>query len=233
MEGKQSVLTKAKSIQQQASKSIIANKIAKNKSAQTKWHLLKNATFMLYLVNMFASSFHVTLTFIPAYALDHGITTAMASVLLVANGAADAIGRLSSGFLFDLPLRPEKRVHHSIVGIAAGVTVASFAWAHNFTQLLVVAIFFGFFKAMFSAQRTSIPYDFLAADDMASAVGLIIGAELLGSMLGPLLQGYIKDTYATYSLAFMIGGGLYIFVSLLFLMEYFVTRWFRDHSTTN
>ena len=194
--------------------------LIKSKASMIK--LLTNPTFMLFCLNVGCATLPSYLTFFPAYALEIGVSTGNSSLILSANGLADIIGRLGSGFFFDRVVHGRKRLYHSLVGVAAGLVVASCSLIDSVRSLFGMTMAQGFIEGIFSAQRTVVPFEFVDAKDMSDAVGLIIFAECIGTIVGPLMQGFIKDSYGSHALGFAIGGMLFCGTSFIMLMDYVI-----------
>ena len=196
--------------------------LGKARQRSSKLRLLTNPTFVIYMFNIAATTLPQVLTYIPSYGLEIGISTGYSSVLLSANGFMDIVGRIGSGFFFDRVIHGRKRMYHSIVGVAAGIVIISMGFAHSVSALLPLILAQGFIEAIFSAQRTVTPFEYVDAQDMSDAVGMIIFAECLGTILGPIMQATIKDTYGSHSLAFVIGGAFFGVTSFIMLIDYII-----------
>ena len=192
------------------------------KPKTSKLKLLKNFSFVLYLLNLTTCMFPSTLTFLPSYGLEIGISTATSSLLISANGLSDIVGRLGSGLFFDRVMHGRKRVYHSIIGICAGISVILVGTATGAISLLIITIFHGFVEGIFSAQRTVVPFEFVDAEDMSDAIGLMIFTECIGAITGPVAQGVIKAKYGSYMLGFFIGGAMFAASSCVMFADYIV-----------
>ena len=90
----------------------------------------------------------------------------------------------------------------------------------NAISLYFMSFMDGFVGAIFSAQRTEVPFEFVPAVHMANAVGIILFCEYTGLLLGPVMHGLLWAKFGTYSIGFIIGDFIFAFASLLMLMDF-------------
>ena len=186
----------------------------------SKLALLKNPTFLLYLLNVCTCLLPSTMTYLPAFGLEIGIPTSLSSWVLSVNGLGDIVGRILSGLFFDKVQYGRKRMYHSCAGIIAGLMVVSVGFVDKLSSLLIITFIHGYFEAIFSAQAKEIPFEFVPTANMANAIGMLLFSEYIGSILGPVMHGVIKAKFDTYGIGFTIGGSLFAFTSFLMLMDF-------------
>ena len=126
----------------------------------------------------------------PAIAADNGLSAEQSAYLLSAVASGDIVGRLSSGFLFDLPsVRQERYRPYSAVMLVAAVIILVWPLITSFPTMMLVSITFGFFLGILVAQRTNLLFDLVGAERFSGALGMMIFAQGVGVLTGPSLTG--------------------------------------------
>ena len=196
--------------------------LSKSKQMSSKLKLLSNPTFIVYMLTVASARLPSFSTYLPAYGLEIGVSTGSSAMILSANGFMDITGRIVSGFVFDRVTHGRKRLYHSIAGVAGGMITSSVGCAGAMTSLLLLTLAQGFINAIFYAQKMETPFEYVDAQDMSDAVGMIVVSECLGTILGPIMQGTIKDTYGSHSLGYLIGGTCFSATLFVMLIDFIV-----------
>ena len=128
--------------------------------------------------------------FAPAVGKNIGLSENQAAVVLSALSSGDLVGRLVSGFFFDLPL--VRRQQHRLFSTSMlFVAFAILAWPFvtSFTVAMLNATVFGFFMGVVICQKTTMLCELLGADRLSSSLGMLVAAQGVGVLVGPFLAG--------------------------------------------
>jgi len=178
--------------------------------------LFRNSRFWLiglaYLLTGF--SIIIPFTFLSTYAVQElAFSYGSASRLVTVIGVGAVIGKLTLGPLSD-------RVGRIRVMMLCAVLVAAgtlgMAFGRNFLLILFTAVFslgYGALWAMYAASAS----DYFSRDYAGSIVGLWTVFLGVGSIVSPILAGWIGDTTGTLSWSFVLAAGGAV-VSLLLLV---------------
>ena len=110
----------------------------------------------------------------PAAARHHGLSEAEAALVLSAVAGVDFVGRLTSGFFFDLPCVRRHRYRPFSAVMAVGMLLWPFIV--SFRAAMVNAVVFGRFLGIAIAQRTNVLCDLVGTDRLSGALGMCIAA---------------------------------------------------------
>lgn len=180
--------------------------------------LLRNPPFLMYCLSifLFTMAFRAAFTFLPALIESKGISKSEAALALSAAGAVDTFGRITVGFLLDLPkLRPVRLLLYNLVIL--GVALAAFVLPSlgDFATFCVVSGVYGLMTGAYISQKSVVLADILDAQHLAGSLGILMVFQGLGGLLGPPLSGALKDFMGTFDESFYLGGGLLIISGLL------------------
>jgi MFS family permease len=151
------------------------------------------------------------------FALDVGLSKEAALISLSILGGASTLGRLTMGFVSDrIGRKPALMVN-------LGLQIFCWLWVMATTSswmLIVFAAAFGFSYGGVSAVFPAIVGDYFGRLKAASIIGAIFALAGTAAAIGPLVGGYIYDTFHKYELAFLMGAltNLLAFI-LLFLSQ--------------
>ncbi|KAK2178220.1 hypothetical protein NP493_553g02031 [Ridgeia piscesae] len=133
------------------------------------------------------------LMFAPAVSKNIGLSEKQAAFVLSALSSGDLVGRLVSGFFFDLPL--VRRQQHRLFSASMLFTAfAILAWhfVTSFTVAMCNATVFGFFMGVVICLKTTMICDLLGEDRLSSSLGMLVFAQGVGILVGPFLSASDK-----------------------------------------
>lgn len=139
--------------------------------------------------------------YIPPFAVEQGIDTYKAAILLSILGATDLIGRIFSGFLSD---RKYIKSHH-IIAIASGIlsVMAHIArFCTDFWTFAVFSGFYGLFAGIIISLNPIMVIEAVGLERFSS--GMAVTALIVGFALGvsaPFL-GFLRDYTGSYYVTF-------------------------------
>ncbi|WP_423378224.1 MFS transporter [Burkholderia sp. LMG 32019] len=150
----------------------------------------------LYAACLFCS-FGVFVPFVHLvpYALDHGVASSTAVLLLGAIGVGSTAGRFFLGGLAD---RFGRRA--SLLAMYAGMAVALVAWAGAGTvaTLAAFALVFGVFYGGWVAVLPAVVMDYFGGRNVSGIIGVLYTSVAFGTLIGPTAAGFIYDAGGGY-----------------------------------
>ncbi|MCA8094348.1 MFS transporter [Burkholderia anthina] len=129
------------------------------------------------------------------YALDHGVASSTAVLLLGAIGVGSTAGRFFLGGLAD---RFGRRA--SLLAMFAGMAVALVAWAGAGTAatLAAFALVFGVFYGGWVAVLPAVVMDYFGGRNVSAIIGILYTSVAFGTLIGPAAAGFIYDAGGGY-----------------------------------
>ncbi|OXJ21032.1 MFS transporter [Burkholderia sp. AU6039] len=129
------------------------------------------------------------------YALDHGVSSSTAVLLLGAIGVGSTAGRFFLGGLAD---RFGRRT--SLLAMFAGMAVALVAWAGAGTvaTLAAFALGFGVFYGGWVAVLPAVVMDYFGGRNVSGIIGVLYTSVAFGTLIGPTAAGFIYDAGGGY-----------------------------------
>uniref|UniRef100_A0A2C9JP49 Major facilitator superfamily (MFS) profile domain-containing protein n=1 Tax=Biomphalaria glabrata TaxID=6526 RepID=A0A2C9JP49_BIOGL len=185
-------------------------------------YLLKKPPFTLFCISiwLFAMAFRAAFTFMPALVKSKGISESEAAMALSVAGAVDSLGRILSGLILDTTLlRPYRPVLYTLIIFGVAAVAFVLPTLNSIASFCVFCALYGFFTGAFISQKSVILVDILEPKHVSNSLGLLIGFQGFGNLLGPPLAGYLKDNFGTFDEAFYLGGGLLAVSGVLMLIS--------------
>ncbi|WP_175732156.1 MFS transporter [Burkholderia ambifaria] len=129
------------------------------------------------------------------YALDHGVASSTAVLLLGAIGVGSTAGRFFLGGLAD---RFGRRA--SLLAMFAGMAVALVAWAGagSVATLAAFALVFGVFYGGWVAVLPAVVMDYFGGRNVSAIIGVLYTSVAFGTLIGPAAAGFIYDAGGGY-----------------------------------
>ena len=126
----------------------------------------------------------------PAVATHNGLSETQAAFVLSALASGDIVGRLLSGFVFDLPLVRRQRYRpFSAAMLITVLCILAWPFLVSFVAVIFNAIICGVFGGVISAQCINMVCDLLGADRLSSTLGMLVAAQGVGVFVGPFIAG--------------------------------------------
>ncbi|KAI0238358.1 Monocarboxylate transporter 12 [Lamellibrachia satsuma] len=153
---------------------------------------------------IFVMSFIPVSMLAPAVAKHNGLSETQAAFVLSAMASGDIVGRLLSGFVFDLKL-VRRHIYRPFSAAMLITALAILAWPFlvSFVAVIFNAIICGVFGGVIVAQRTSMVCDLLGADRLSSTLGMLVAAQGVGVFVGPFIAGWCRDYFGNYKVSFI------------------------------
>ncbi|KAL8581016.1 hypothetical protein ACOMHN_048050 [Nucella lapillus] len=168
----------------------------------------------LFVLLMCFATFHnfvnITVDYLPAMALERGISESQSAVLLSVIGGVDFLCRLTTGVVANLSVvRPSTMMVISYVIV--GIFTHFFTYMSTFPHFLVLAVLQGLFGGVGNCLYAVLVIDLLGLDNMGKGLGfcvLVSGATQ--ALIYPFL-GYIRDLTGSYAMTYhVIGVGILV-----------------------
>ena len=162
-------------------------------------------------------------TFLPIYALDHGIPASHIGAILGAQIATIALTKPIMGRLSDTVGRSSVIAAGLILGALA---TAAFALSPHIVLLAVAATIFGLSMSIVTASTSALAADATHAAHFGSSLGVLSTIMDIGHSSGPVLAGFLVASLGFPAMWGIVGGALLI-ASLAFALT--VGRRARPH----
>ncbi len=140
-----------------------------------------------------------------AHSIDHGIGQTTAAGALALMGAMNFIGSLCSGILTD---RYDPRKLLAIYYTFRGLSLFLLPLFNNFAGLAVFAVFFGLDYIATVPPTAALAADIFGRKHVGVIFGWIFCAHQFGAASAAYFGGVIRSALGTYTLAFIVGGGV-------------------------
>lgn len=187
--------------------------------------LFKHRGFIIYLsgnVIMFFG-FFAPIVFLSAYAKDMGVDEYSAAFLLSILAFVDMFARPSMGLLANSRwIRPKIQYFFSFAVLYNGVCHVLCPLAHDYSGLVVYAVFFGFAFGMVSSVLFETLMDLVGAQRFSSAVGLTTIVECCPVLVGPPLAGKLVDITKNYKYMYFSCGAVVIVAGIWLFIGNFI-----------
>jgi OFA family oxalate/formate antiporter-like MFS transporter len=165
---------------------------------------VRSSTFRILYVSCLISAFAVFVPFVHLvpYALDHGIDSRRAALLVSLIGVGSTAGRFVLGAVADWIGRLRFLV---VTGIGMALALAIWAGADSFARLAIFALAFGSFYGGWVAILPTVVMDRFGSANISSIIGVLYTSVALGTLAGPTVAGLLFDRTGSYALAIGLG----------------------------
>lgn len=138
------------------------------------------------------------------YALDHGVTSTSAVLLLGVIGVGSTAGRFFLGGLADRMGRPR-----TMLLMFAGMALSLPVWAASsgFRGLAVFAFAYGVFYGGFVALLPALVMDYFGGRNISAIIGVLYTSVAVGTLIGPSAAGFAFDISQSYMLPICFSAG--------------------------
>ena len=154
------------------------------------WHISLAFTYHIMAVN--AIVIHVM-----PYLSSIGVVRSMSSLVATAIPLTSIVGRLGFGWLGD-KLNRKGVTAISFAMMCLGALCFGYAATAGIWLLVPFFILFGIGYGGSNTMRPSLIREFFGRTNFGTIFGFIMGVNMLGSMLGPPLAGWVFDTWGSY-----------------------------------
>lgn len=173
------------------------------------------AFVMLYVSWILATAaLFVPFVFLPAFALDLGVSQLMAAALISVLGGMSVIGRLGLGLVSD---RVGTLRLFKVATLAMGASYLLWLAATDYGWLLVFAAVLGLGYGVRIALMPVILIELFGLQSLGAVLGVFFTATGISALVGPPLAGFIVDHTGSYrwAAALALAMGLLGFVAVL------------------
>ncbi|CAG2185988.1 unnamed protein product [Mytilus edulis] len=180
--------------------------------------LLKNHKLQLVLFVAYFCIFScgLTITYIPPFARENNTSDEEIAIIVMLFGACDVVARFSVAWISD----SKKIKRTNILGITLLITgtVTMFnSFFTNFTSFAMFCVVNGLFGSIYFPFVPLLLVDSVGADNLPSALSLLILVHGISISIMAPLMGYIRDSTGSYNVTFyVIGCGMIIGALALF-----------------
>ncbi len=170
---------------------------------------IKSRRFIGLYAACLACSFAVFVPFVHLvpYALDHGMTEAVAVWLVSAIGVGSTLGRFFLGGVADRFGR-ELSLTATFVGMA--LAMALWLVSTTFWPLALFAFLFGTAYGGWVALLPAVVMDYFGGRNVSGIIGLLYTSVSFGTLIGPSAAGFTFDLMHSYTLPIAAGIGFNI-----------------------
>ena len=154
-------------------------------------------------------------TFLPLYAVQHGLSTTQVGVFLSGQIIVLALSKPLMGKFSD---KHGRRPQIIAGGLLGAVCIGAFSLSSSFLPMLLLSIGFGLCLAIVTSATSAFIADLSSQQARGSAMGLLGSIMDIGHTTGPLFSGLIASAYGlTYS---FLGAAIVLFLIVgLFLFS--------------
>ncbi|XP_041363217.1 uncharacterized protein LOC121378885 [Gigantopelta aegis] len=185
--------------------------------------VFKNPLFSMFAcAAIFNIQTQSQLTYVPALAIEHGISQSNAALLLTISGAMDLLSKLAFGWFADLGVI---RKHHlQMMGLCINATSSLFVSLYSSFPLMVgYTVIQGIFSGVYRSLYVHVLIDFVGTENMGKAFGIIqLIHGLMVAVAHPVI-GSLRDFTGSYSASFQYTAACGFVGSSILLLE----RWAR------
>eukprot|EP01038_Epipyxis_sp_PR26KG_P006516 gene6516-8956_t len=173
--------------------------------------LVYGATFIASLGTM------MPYTFLPEFAISHGITTVKAYYLLSIMGICSAIGRVTLGAAADAF---GKLVIFKVCILCGGAIILLWMICVTYSSLIAFAAIFGFFAGGIISLIPTVCASLFGLENLGTVLGLVYSATAVGNILSAPIGGFLYDKYHRYQPSIAVVGSFVMLGGLISLFIY-------------
>jgi MFS family permease len=146
------------------------------------------------------------------YALDHGISSSVAVLLVGAIGVGSTAGRFLFGGMADRLGRP---LSFLIMFVGMGFSFVIWLFSTSAWPLAVFALVYGIFYGGFVALAPAVVIDYFGARQASSLIGIVYTSVAFGTLIGPSAAGFVFDVSHSYTLPILLSIGVYVLATAI------------------
>ena len=171
-----------------------SQKTAKDKKVLIDWSLLKDPLFLIFgsSLCLFTLGSQSSAVFVPALGKEKGLGNIQAAYLISILGVADALAKISAGFILDCkPVQKYRRFMYNINVFLIAVLIILCPFMETFTEFGILCAVYGVLNGINVSQKAVMLTELLGQDRISSSFGLTICFQGLGALSGPPLSGIL------------------------------------------
>lgn len=190
--------------------------LASLSASRSLGHVVRSPAFVMLYVSwiLATAALFVPFVFLPAFALDLGVSQVAAALLISVLGGMSVIGRLGLGLLGD---RVGTLRLFKVATLVMGASYVLWLAATDYGWLLVFAAVLGLGYGVRIALMPVILIELFGLQSLGAVLGVFFTATGVSALLGPPLAGFIVDYSGSYRWAagFALTMGLLGFAAVL------------------
>jgi len=178
--------------------------------------LMRSPSFLILAFTGFLtlSCLFVPFMFVGGLAKQNGVPENITSNLVVILGLVNVVGRVAIGMVADHPKVDPVFVSNVAVLLGGGATMAA-PLLSSFWMFAIYCSVFALGVAGFATLRSVICVELLGVEKLTSAYGLLMLFMGMAALMGPPFAAYLMNLTASYSLSFVVMGGLMVLSGIL------------------
>jgi MFS family permease len=141
------------------------------------------------------------------YALDHGVASSAAVLLVGAIGVGSTAGRFLLGGMADRLGRP---LSFLIMFVGMGLSFVIWLFSVSLWPLAAFALVYGVFYGGFVALAPAVVIDYFGSRQASSLIGIVYTSVAFGTLVGPSAAGFVFDLSHRYTLPILLSIGVYV-----------------------
>jgi MFS family permease len=141
------------------------------------------------------------------YALDHGVASSAAVLLVGAIGVGSTAGRFLLGGMADRLGRP---LSFLLMFVGMGLSFVIWLFSVSLWPLAAFALVFGVFYGGFVALAPAVIIDYFGGRQASSLIGIVYTSVAFGTLIGPSAAGFVFDISHSYTLPILLSIGVYV-----------------------
>ncbi|XP_072021092.1 monocarboxylate transporter 12-like [Amphiura filiformis] len=197
------------------------------------FHLLANIRFIpLLLANcLYGLAYVIILQYLPARAVDGGISEIKAAFLLSILGSVSVVVRFTHGYIIDYKILTARTLTALSFQLAA-VACVFFPISDEYAILGILSALVGTASGVFNVTVPIVAKEYVGAKRVSGAVGFMLLATGAGVFVGLYLSGILYDNTGSYNLAFFLAGAAFFISSILLFIDPLLIRLLRGSKSS-
>jgi len=188
--------------------------------------LLSNRSFVLIILgNMpFVMGIYTSYTYLPAMAVQNGLSSSNSAFLISVVGMSNTIGRLITGWMADLEWTSPLGISIS-TSVAVAFSVFILPFCTQLWSFIIVSSLYGLLLSSLITVSTPLLVQLLGIQQLNMAFGILTFARGVAGFLGPPVSGIIIDNSSdNINIPFFICSGLYLSTFLIYIIVWVSRR---------
>uniref|UniRef100_A0A8C4Z4F6 Solute carrier family 16 member 12b n=1 Tax=Gadus morhua TaxID=8049 RepID=A0A8C4Z4F6_GADMO len=156
---------------------------------------------------LLASGCSLPFVYLVPYALNSGVSSQNAALLMSTLGAVGIVGNITFGWLTDRRcLKPYRRACYTVAVGMEGVCCVCVPLLCTFYQLLPFSVLYGYFDGAYVALIPVVTSDVVGPAHLSSALGVVYFLHAIPYLISPPVGGWLVDKTGSYAATFFLSG---------------------------
>ncbi|XP_072021094.1 monocarboxylate transporter 13-like [Amphiura filiformis] len=189
---------------------------------------LTNIRFIpILLANcLYGLAYVIILQYLPARAVDGGISEIKAAFLLSILGSVSVVVRFTHGYIIDYKILTARTLT-ALSFLLAAVACVFFPISDEYAILGILSALVGTASGVFNVTVPIVAKEYVGVKRVSGAVGFMLLATGAGVFVGLYLSGILYDNTGSYNLAFFLAGAVFFISSILLFIDPLLIRLLR------